>query len=476
MPDPSVLAEAALAVGFGALAGGLTNAVAIWMLFHPYRARGLGPFRLHGAIPKNQARLAKSIGRTVGERLLTPDDLARQLNAPELRDAFDRALSGLLDAALNRERRSPREELPPVLLGEIEATLQPVAARLAERLAQYVASAEMDELLGRHVALEHWVEQAVTSEELERAVRAFVSTQRQRLEQDQTPLLDRLPPGLVHAAQQAIADYLPIAVERVGDLLADPDARERIRQALKRFLDNAIRQLMLHERLVAKLVVRERTIDRVLAGLEGDGLGDIVELFHAPDFRAQIARAVNDAVVRFLRTPLAERLRTLGSARLDGLEQAAVAYVLSVLRAPRTQTWAVDQAHRLIALGRKALVEQSGQAWVAGTAHQAVAALLDRPIGRVGDLLPADTHGRLQHALADPLWSWIQEQVPVVVSQLSVQEIVEQKVLRFSVDRMEELIRRVTQRELNLIVYFGYLLGAVVGLGAFAIGQLIGGE
>jgi uncharacterized membrane protein YheB (UPF0754 family) len=61
-----------------------------------------------------------------------------------------------------------------------------------------------------------------------------------------------------------------------------------------------------------------------------------------------------------------------------------------------------------------------------------------------------------------------------VVSQLSVQELVEQKVLGFSMARMEELIRNVTQRELTLIVQLGYVLGALVGLAAWGIDLMLG--
>ena len=60
-----------------------------------------------------------------------------------------------------------------------------------------------------------------------------------------------------------------------------------------------------------------------------------------------------------------------------------------------------------------------------------------------------------------------------MVSQLSVQEMVEQKVLGFSVQRMEELIRNVTERELRLIVQLGYVLGALVGVAAFGINLLL---
>jgi uncharacterized membrane protein YheB (UPF0754 family) len=50
--------------------------------------------------------------------------------------------------------------------------------------------------------------------------------------------------------------------------------------------------------------------------------------------------------------------------------------------------------------------------------------------------------------------------------------MVEQKVLGFSVERMEEIIRNVTERELRLIVQLGYVLGGIVGLAAFGVNLL----
>jgi len=472
MPETAWL-QGLVTVGVGAISGGITNAVAVWMLFHPYERRGLGPFAIQGAIPKNKGRLAKSIGKTVGERLLTVDDLSRQLGAPGVREAFDRAIAGFLDHALNTPRGALRDELPPALIVELEAALEPLATTLAERLAEFVAGPGFDAAVEKYVRLDEWVADGVTRPELSDAVRRFVATQRERLLRDERPMLDRLPDGLVAAVQQAIADYLPIAVERLGAMLGDPNARERIRNGLKRFLDRAIKNLMVHERVMAKLVVTEKRLDRLLDGLEEGGFADLAEVLETPDFRAQMAHAINDAVVRFLRTPLADRLWALGPERLDGVERTASDYILGALRAPETRTWAVARAHDAIALGRKALAGDAGKERVAEAAHAAVRALLDRPIGRPADLLPPDAEARLRRALSEPLWGWMQRQVPVIVSQLSVQEMVEQKVLGFSVERMEEIIRNVTQRELRLIVQLGYVLGALVGLVAWGVGLLL---
>ncbi len=92
------LVRALVTIGFGALAGGVTNTIAIWMLFHPYEPPKLGRWRvrfLQGAVPKNQPRLAAAIGRTVGNRLLTPEDLQRTFTNVEFRQAFDQRLGAL---------------------------------------------------------------------------------------------------------------------------------------------------------------------------------------------------------------------------------------------------------------------------------------------------------------------------------------------------------------------------------------------
>ncbi len=56
-----------------------------------------------------------------------------------------------------------------------------------------------------------------------------------------------------------------------------------------------------------------------------------------------------------------------------------------------------------------------------------------------------------------------------MVEQISVPEMVEQRVLGFSTQRMEEIVRSVTQRELDLIVRLGYVLGGMVGVVAWLV-------
>ncbi|MDH4130597.1 MAG: DUF445 family protein [Gemmatimonadota bacterium] len=140
--DSNALIEGALTVGVGAVAGGLTNAVAVWMLFHPHEPVRVGPFLMQGAIPKNKARLARSVGKTVGERLLTAEDLTQRLSAPEIRTAFDQAVRQGVEQLLRRDFGSLRATLGHEASSAVERELPGLAGRAAARLAGHVASPE----------------------------------------------------------------------------------------------------------------------------------------------------------------------------------------------------------------------------------------------------------------------------------------------------------------------------------------------
>jgi len=300
----------------GTLAAGLTNTIAVWMLFNPKRRR-LG---FQGAIPKNQARLARSIGRTVGERLLTAADLQRELERTELQAAFEVRLTALIRSIL----------------------------------------------------------------------------------QSQQPLIERVPPAVVEALESAMASYLPIAMEKLGGFLGQPTTREKMRHALHHLFERFINDLRFHERVLAKLMVTESKMERALDTVERDGVEQLVVLLDDEVIREEITRTIHDTVLAYMQKPITDVL--------------------------------------------------SG----------------------VTDVSDPEAPERIARSMSPVMWAWIHDQVPELVQRLDLQSVVERKVLAFSTDRVEEIIRGVLQNELNLIIIVGFLLGAVVGMGTFAASRLLG--
>ncbi|HET7041280.1 MAG TPA: DUF445 family protein, partial [Gemmatimonadales bacterium] len=349
--DSQTLVSGLVTIGVGTISGGITNAVAIWMLFNPHEPFRLGPFRLHGALPKNKERLAKAIGRTVGQKLLTPEDLAQRLSAPPIREAFSRALEGGIGRFLREDRGPLIDLLTPEVRARLEEALDGLARRGGDALMTYAGSPEFE---------------------------------------------------------ARVAELLPLVAEQFGSILADPSAKEEVKTALRGTLEKSLPAMRLHERLAAKLVITESAIDRFLDSLN----------------------------IALTRVPPAERLERMDPERRTAL-------------ARRVADW-------LVKLSRDRGLAEEG-------IRSLAKALLDRPIGRPVEWLGEENADALTRAIVNESWSWVQSQVPGVVGELDIPGMVEQKVMGLSTQKMEELVRTVTERELQTIVNLGYVLGAIVG-------------
>jgi uncharacterized membrane protein YheB (UPF0754 family) len=506
--------RALITIGLGALAGGVTNQLAIWMLFHPYEPpKLLGRWRLHffqGAIPKNQPRLAAAIGRTVGSRLLTAEDLTGTFAEEEFRSAFHERLAHVIDEILNRERGSLRSMIPPSLAADLDALVEETLQRGLEQLEAYIASERFaeavlqrtDDLIeavshepiagvltptrgaAMEAMIEDWFQNAVESADFTTAVDDYLERAAAKLLTPGRTFEEILPLGLVGSVEKAIASYLPLAAERLGGLLEDPRARARFETMLHELMHRLLGDLKFHQRVVARLVMTEDTVDKVLDTIEAEGAERLSEILRDPPVQEAMARGVNAAIVDFLRRPVAGVLGESSDPNVVDAKRTLAGWVVGMARDGATREFLVEKLHRGLeragaktwgellervpreriaeALVAAARSESARQALKSG-ARRLATRILERPIGTPARWLPSDGPRRIEAALADPIWEWLQTQVPTVVERIDVARRVEEKVLRFPTPKMEEIVRRVTDRELRLIVRLGYLLGAMIG-------------
>jgi hypothetical protein len=267
-------------------------------------------------------------------------------------------------------------------------------------------------------------------------------------------------------------------------MLDDPAARAKVEQILHELLDRFMRDLKFHQRLVAALLITPDTVDRVLRAVEKEGAAKVAELLRDPSVREAMARGVNNAIVDFLRKPVVSVLGEPGDESVRNARETVVRWVTGLARDPQTRGFLLEKLHGLLdtAQGRTwgevlrhlpaervaeavigaARSERAGELYRDGMLR-GVEWLLHRPIGRLSDKVGEDAAQRTERALAAPLWRWIQEQVPTVVQRLDIAQRVEAKIMDFPTPQLEALVRGVTERELQLIIRLGYVLGAVIG-------------
>lgn len=207
----------------GTVAGGVTNAVAVWMLFHPYEKK----YGFQGAIPKNKARLAKSIGRTVGEKLLTPKDLLDELSRAGFRETLDTKLAEFIARALEVERDSLRVLLPPPVLAEVERALHLLAPAIAESVEQHATTPEFEAQL--RVALRR-----LRAEIADRSVGDVLTPARRA---DLAAQAAVLATQLIEESRESDSRS---ATARIGDLLLRMAGTERTRGFVERTVAEAL--------------------------------------------------------------------------------------------------------------------------------------------------------------------------------------------------------------------------------------------
>ncbi|MGL5575672.1 MAG: DUF445 family protein [Sarcina sp.] len=90
----------------GAIIGYFTNWLAIKMLFKPRTEKRIGGIKVPftpGLIPKEKARIAKSVAESVGEHLINQESISKTLNKPEVKGKIKSALDDKAMQFLNKE-------------------------------------------------------------------------------------------------------------------------------------------------------------------------------------------------------------------------------------------------------------------------------------------------------------------------------------------------------------------------------------
>ena len=441
---------------------------------------------------------------------MTPEDLTSTFAEGGFREAVDQRLARLVDEVLNKERGSIRDLIPPEVVGDLDRLIDEALQRGLGQLNEYIASERFAEAMvhrtddiieaisdepiagvltpargtGVEAMVDEWLQNAVQSEEFAAAVNDYLGRAALKLLRPGRTFEEILPLGLVGSVEKAIASYLPLAAERLGGLLDDPKARARFESTIHDLLHRFLRDLKFHQRIVARLVMTDDTVEKVLDTIETEGAERLSEILRDQAVQDAMARGVNEAIVDFLRRPVADVLGDPNDPSVFESKRTLVSWVVGMARDPATREFILEKLHAGLdkaggstwgqlldrsprqriteALVTAARADGTRRAIDAG-ARWMVARILDRPIGMPARWLPENGPRRIEAALGDPIWEWLQTQVPAVVERIDVARRVEEKVLNFPTPRMEEIVRKVTDRELRLIVRLGYVLGAVIG-------------
>ncbi|RSK25053.1 DUF445 domain-containing protein [Bhargavaea beijingensis] len=125
----------ALMAVIGAIIGGMTNHLAIKMLFRPHEAKYIGNWRVPftpGLIPKRRDELARQFGRIVVDYLLTPETFRNKLFTPAVREKAEGVIGRLIGKHVFGGDKTLSDWLDMAGMRDADTKIEAAALRLVD--------------------------------------------------------------------------------------------------------------------------------------------------------------------------------------------------------------------------------------------------------------------------------------------------------------------------------------------------------
>jgi uncharacterized membrane protein YheB (UPF0754 family) len=225
----------------GALIGGITNSIAIKMLFRPYQAMYIGTWRVPftpGLIPKRRSELAEQLGKLVVHHLLTAEGIKKKLEST----IFMTTMTEWLKREVRQLLRSDQN--------------------LSSVMDKWLGVADGKKQINQQ--LDNWLKER--TEEILCELRPLA-------------IKDVIPEALNNKADQYIPEITAILTAKAKDYINSEEGIDRLSNMVDRFLSgrgtlgNMISMFLGNERLVDKLQ------PEIIKMLNDEGTHELIEVF-----------------------------------------------------------------------------------------------------------------------------------------------------------------------------------------------------
>lgn len=474
----------------GGIIGYSTNWLAIKMLFRPLTEKYIGRWRVPftpGLIPKKRDALAKSLGSTVADYLVTTDTLVAALEHPEFTGSLESLVNEVWTRLANNEQ--------PLAVWLQSAGLDEYVTTLPRYLAEQLLLLVNDDTWLCQLVTElrttvvydlplqelgDCVTSAVTaiftSEQVQAKFFAQVQQLLTELQADETTLVaDVVPLVLQEQVHNLILTDAPDWLDWLHDKLQAPASKALIQSFIQQFLAGST---ML--KLVAAFADTSKLADSLTHALTKE------------EVRAQIISMLLNGWGQLLQQPIAHVTTKINVAELSqqgrritgwALQPNLVASIKDMLwQSLRPEAGQIggdpELTLQLEGLAQRAL----GLVFQSPSAKRMLTALLQNLLTHLLQATPASLLDNFEPlsptSVAPRLQAWLLQAIasygPELLSALRLPEVVEAQVNELDIIQVEDILLQVMREQLSAITNLGFLLGALIGTIMPFINKLLG--
>lgn len=507
----------------GAFIGFLTNKVAIRMLFRPLKAWHIFGVRVPmtpGVIPSKRHELAINMGEMVGEHLLTSTEIGSALKKEKFQTHLLHLIKSKVGAFFKKDLGPISSIIPARYRTYFDVAVTTVKYQIKERVADYVHSEKfestvkqevnksMDNFLEQKINtvlsgedreitykfLESRVEQMLHGETMDAWMDQFVRQKVYETLKQSKSTAQILPEEIQSSILEVIESQTPALLQKLGEMTAEPEIRDKIVVGAKEGVANFIESLGPMAAMVSNFLTME-TVEVKIREYLVDKEEDIVASLQNEDIQQRVAKALRERCVAFLDMPIVEILPKDQEEKVEAFCDHLKNQIIAILREKETTEALLSmvknniESHLLEGeatikevlmsfLGEKRVGD--GKGWVALEAvhvfrkkdtlkaiesmmNNMIDELLAKPVGQISKLLPAGVRDGIYVSLQKVASDMLATEVPGLVDSLNIRNIVTEKIDSLDLLRLEKLLMSIMEEQFKYINLFGGLLGFIIG-------------
>ncbi|MDP3478524.1 MAG: DUF445 family protein [Desulfoprunum sp.] len=507
----------------GAFIGYITNKVAIKMLFRPlvaWRVFGIKVPMTPGVIPSKRHELAENMGEMVGDHLLTSKEIGHALTEHDFQQHLYSLIEERVGNFLHRDTGPISSVIPQKFNIYYDIAIKTVKFQIKENIHNFIQDPEfahkieeslekrLDHLLKREVGsiftghereniyrfMETNVARLLSGTAMQQWLEDFIQQKvYEALRQDHS-LADILPQPLLELLLQTIEKETPNLLLRLATMLKEPEIRQKIVHGARGGVEHFISSLG-PMAAIASGFLKMETVEQKIHDYLVEKEEDITKWLQTDEIRERVADALTERCRKFLAKPLHTLIHIENETKIEEfckqladrlvilLQGRDVSKALSSMLKANLETY-IDSGNlsleKVLAefIGHKGIA--AGKSWIKsegiavlrtretlGTLdimiESMITALLNKPIGKLSNLLPADVREEIYRSIQTMASDMLAIEVPGLVDSLNIKRIVAEKVNSLDLMRLERLLLGIMEEQFKYINLFGGILGFLIG-------------
>ncbi|MFV0388092.1 MAG: DUF445 domain-containing protein [Pyrinomonadaceae bacterium] len=492
--------------------------LAVRMLFrprYPVKILGITVFP-QGMIPRHRERLAKAIGKAVGEELVSRETVLEELFEKDfLRKKIQALVANYTNSLLNEDIVSLFETLPESLRSPINDSLEMVGTRISNYIFESLKTdstlqsielfvgKRLDEVFAKSLdttiseaefqefseTIQLRLKKGLNDPFFESEIRKFVGARVDDLADTNQTLGDIFTPEAVQLIKEKAVDQIQPIAQQLSELATEERTKLQISNLIKKEVHTFYEALP----FVKKIFVSRENLLKDVDELVDESLPKRLEETLQGDFFAEESkRFVIKAIDKNLERPLPEIVEQISPQQLAGLKNQISNALLSLLKSEKMQkaiktvlTQTFDKIKRMplgelientypnasISLKRSLskairnlLTNSSSFEMLNGLVIQQLRNLLHTPVGNISNFVSKTQVNNLANSFTATLISTAQAKLPEVIEEFDIGKVVREKVNNYPVEKLESLVMSVAKEHLRTIELFGALFGFLIGI------------